>query len=65
MREEYKLVFLTLLVRLGIGMLIVCIVASFLAPIAQEYIIAVAALTVTLLGLALSLLHTSDAQYAF
>lgn len=57
MREEYKLIFLTLLVRLGLGTLIVYIVTSFWAPITQEYIVTFIALAVTVLGLALSLLH--------
>lgn len=57
MREEYKLIFLTLLVRLGLGTLFVYIVTSFWAPSAHEYIIAFIGLSVTTAGLALSLLH--------
>jgi len=57
MKEEYKLIFLTLLVRLGLGMLVVFILTSFLVPSVKEYIVALAALAVTACGLGLSLLH--------
>ena len=58
MKVEYKLVFLTLLARLGIGILFVSVLLSFFAWDAPaEYIVALVGMLVTGSGLALSLLH--------
>lgn len=57
MREEYKLIFLTLLVRLGLGTLVVYIVTSPWLPPLSETFVTLAALVTTCTGLGLSLLH--------
>lgn len=57
MKEEYKLIFLTLLVRLGVGTLVVYIAFSSLVPGVSEFIISLSALLVTVSGLGISLLH--------
>lgn len=57
MREEYTLVFLTLLVRLGLGTLVVYNVSMPFVPVLPESIVSFSALMATGFGLALSLLH--------
>ena len=57
MKEEYKLIFLTLLVRLGLGTLVVYLTTSFIGPTVSEAGVALTALVVTASGLGLSLFH--------
>ena len=57
MKAEYTLVFLTLFVRLGTGLILVHLLASLWTPLLPDPIVALIALVVTGLGLGLSLLH--------
>ena len=58
MKVEYKLIFLTLLTRLGIGILFVSILFSALAwETPDEYIVTFIGMLITGIGLSISLLH--------
>ncbi|MFT7003846.1 MAG: DMSO reductase anchor subunit [Sulfurimonas sp.] len=57
MKEQYTLIFLTLLVRLGLGTLVVYIIARSLFFNTSEVLVTFLALATTTSGLALSLFH--------